>query len=319
SGPPRRRTDDPRAAAARFLLDFEQKYGRQHPEFFQGTYNQALDAAKRDLKYFLAVLQSEEHDDTEAFTRQVLCSERVCTFLRENNFVIWGGNIKESEAFQVSGILEATRYPFMAMIAPHSSQMRIFDRIEGPTTADALVDRLSRRIATLAPQLEGIRRQRREREEATRLREQQDRAYRESLRADEEKQERLRQEEEERERAEREERERQSKQRSKAEMRAAAQEKWASLAEPTGPGTTKLSVKLPSGARVVRRFEDGEKIETVYDFVLSQDLDPIPLESDFVLVGTYPRREFTDMAATLKDVGLVPNGAVLVEEAVPDE
>lgn len=69
AAPPRRRTDDPRAAAARFLLDFEQKYGRTHPEFYQGTYNQALDAAKRDMRYFLAVLQSEEHDETEAFTR----------------------------------------------------------------------------------------------------------------------------------------------------------------------------------------------------------------------------------------------------------
>jgi FAS-associated factor 2 len=65
----RRRTDDPRAAASRFLLDFDQKYGRQHPEFYQGTYNQALDAAKREMKCFVAVLQSEEHDETEAWTR----------------------------------------------------------------------------------------------------------------------------------------------------------------------------------------------------------------------------------------------------------
>lgn len=143
--------------------------------------------------------------------RQVLCSDRVITFLRENNFVVWGGNIKESEAFQglwgmlgghsclsgpsyhrhpfqtVSGILEATRYPFLALIAPSSSQMRIFDRLEGPTTAEAVVDRLTRRLAAIAPQLEGVRRERREREEARSLREMQDRAYRESLRADEEK------------------------------------------------------------------------------------------------------------------------------------
>lgn len=38
-----------------------------------------------------------------------------------------------------------------------------------------------------------------------------------------------------------------------------------------------------------------------------------------MVVGTYPRREFRDMSATLKEAGLVPNGAVLVEEDVPEE
>ena len=35
-----RRAANPQAAASRFLLNFEQSYGRSHPEFFQGSYNQ---------------------------------------------------------------------------------------------------------------------------------------------------------------------------------------------------------------------------------------------------------------------------------------
>jgi hypothetical protein len=34
-----------------------------------------------------------------------------------------------------------------------------------------------------------------------------------------------------------------------------------------------------------------------------------------LIVGTYPRKEYREMDQTLKALGLVPNGALLVEEA----
>lgn len=60
---------DPRTVAARFLREFELKYGETHIDFFQGGYSQALEIARRDLRFLLVVLQSDEHDDTDTFCR----------------------------------------------------------------------------------------------------------------------------------------------------------------------------------------------------------------------------------------------------------
>lgn len=60
---------DPRTVAARFLREFELKYGETHIDFFQGGYSQALEIARRDLCFLLVVLQSDEHDDTDTFCR----------------------------------------------------------------------------------------------------------------------------------------------------------------------------------------------------------------------------------------------------------
>lgn len=91
-------------------------------------------------------------------------------------------------------------------------------------------------------------------------------AEQDRLEAERLEQERLLAEKEEQERLEREERERQNKQQSKAELKAAAKEKWETLPEPDGAGTTKLSVRLPSGARVMRRFRASDTMEVGADF-----------------------------------------------------
>jgi len=44
-------------------------------------------------------------------------------------------------------------------------------------------------------------------------------------------------------------------------LKALAKEKWSTQEEPSGTGTTKLSLKLPSGERVVRRFGEEERME----------------------------------------------------------
>lgn len=60
---------DPRVLALEFIESFEQKYGSHHIEFFRGGYSQALEKARKDLKFMLVLLHSDDHDDTEAFCR----------------------------------------------------------------------------------------------------------------------------------------------------------------------------------------------------------------------------------------------------------
>lgn len=95
----------------------------------------------------------------------------------------------------VSTTLQSTTFPFLAIIALQypasgsgsSINMSVVDRLEGPTTADAIVRRLESAVQRHGPPLERVRRERQEREHDRMLRDQQDLAYRESLRADQEK------------------------------------------------------------------------------------------------------------------------------------
>jgi FAS-associated factor 2 len=125
------------------------EYGENGPRFFQGSYNQALDKAKRDLKYLLVVLHSEDHDDTPQFCTETLCSLDFVGFINQKEMIVWAGNIKKKEPFKVAELLSATKYPFMALIALHDSQMKVVHRFEGvysPQQCIDIIDRVMNRL-----------------------------------------------------------------------------------------------------------------------------------------------------------------------------
>lgn len=65
----RRPPRDTRVLAYEFIQAFELNYGQTHVDFFQGGYSQALEKARKELRFMLVVLQSDDHDDTELFCR----------------------------------------------------------------------------------------------------------------------------------------------------------------------------------------------------------------------------------------------------------
>jgi FAS-associated factor 2 len=67
-------------------------------DFFKGGYSQALEKARRELKFMLVILQSYDHDDTDKFSKETLVSPRVIEFLKERNILVWAGNVHEAEA-----------------------------------------------------------------------------------------------------------------------------------------------------------------------------------------------------------------------------
>lgn len=85
--------------------------------------------------------------------------------------------------------------------------------------------------------------------------------------------------------------------------------------EPLDSGDiTKLSIRLPSGKRIVRKFQVSSSVRTVYEFVETQELDPLSLDAEFVLVTTFPRVVLQDLDTDLKSCGLSPTGSLIVEE-----
>lgn len=97
-----RRAVNPRDTAARFIREFEEDNGQTGLPFFEGGYAQALDLAKKDLKFLLVLLQSDEHDDTNTYNRETMGNSDVVKFIKDHDIILWGGTVQDSEAYQGS-------------------------------------------------------------------------------------------------------------------------------------------------------------------------------------------------------------------------
>ena len=218
--------------------------------------------------------------------------------------------------------------------------MVLIDRIEGPSTAEQIIQRLSQQVTRQSTALERLRAERRERELAREIRQQQDDAYEQSLRADREK---ARQKKEEREAAERQKLE---LERIEAEKVAALERKERHLKflfenlpeEPAAgeSGCARLSFKLWNGERVIRRFRGTEPIEHIYVFVETIEFREdgskagsqleaeehvgYTHEYDFVLISPFPRTKITGRKKLIKDEpALWPSASLVVELVGEDE
>ncbi|CAN6660655.1 hypothetical protein TRVA0_032S01354 [Trichomonascus vanleenenianus] len=330
---------DPKTVAARFARNFEEKYGEHTLPFFEGGYSQALEEAKTGLKYFVVVLESVEHDLTESFNRDVMLNPQVVQLMKRPDIVLWAGDVRESESYQLASELGVTKFPFCALIAPapktHTSNlvvMTILARLKGVVDAARFVSTLEEKMETHQPKLMSLILDKQERDMSRQLREEQDSAYERSLAAD---RERVRQQEAERKRQEEVE-ERQKELETAKERREELRKQWIewragelikTKESSVGDKMARVSIRLMSGERVVEKFAPDASLEEVYAFVECYDAikaasgkhlskpEGYEHEYDFELVSPMPRKVIAvDPDALVKDEpSLWPNGSLVVE------
>ncbi|ORZ14517.1 hypothetical protein BCR42DRAFT_329118 [Absidia repens] len=289
----------------------------------------------------LVVLSSDEHDDTEQFCRQTLTNEDLIEFIQSKNMLVWAGNVGQSEAHQVSCTLQATTYPFMAVIALHSAggsapKMSVVDRLEGPIPPATLIQRLDITVQRHGAVMNRMKMERDQRDMERRLREEQDQAYLESLKADQEKE---RKAQEERKALALEEEKRQHAQQEHERYLKKRQQYihylFHTLSDEPGADyqgkITKLNFRLANGDRVIRKFKETDSIETLYQFVetypllQSDEPKPSPILSppsdyqhkyQFTIHSPFPRTVYQaqDSDRCLLDVpSLWPSATLIVD------
>ncbi|KAF3348995.1 hypothetical protein VD0002_g9776 [Verticillium dahliae] len=275
----------PQDTAARFKREFEEEYGNSELPWFEGGIAQAQDLAKKDLKFLWVVLMSPEHDDTESFTRETLLAPEVIGFIRDpaNNIILWGGNILDSEAYQVAQEYNCTKYPFSALVCltpkEGSTRMSIVKRLVGAMPPTAYLSEAQSAINKYTADLAGVRAERTAREVTQNLRHEQDSAYERSLAKDRERARQRR----EAEKAAAEAVQRAEEEAAAATRLAAQRDQWRRWratrieAEPAADDkeVVRIALKMPesSGAgRIVRRFRKDTSLEALYAFVECYDL-----------------------------------------------
>jgi FAS-associated factor 2 len=308
-----RRSLKPRDAAARLKREFDEEFGDNSVPFFEGGYAQALDLAKKDLKFFLILLSSPEHDDTASFIRETLLSDEVQAFINDpkNEIILWAGDVRDSEAYQVSTALRCNKFPFTALVAHNPQQsstaMSVLARLTGPMPAGTYIAKLQAAITTHSEQLRTVRETRNAQNFERTLRQEQDSAYERSLAQDRERA-RLKKEAE----AAAKEQERREKEAAEAATALAEKrtqwKKWRASTIAAEPGTdvkevVRIALKMPHAARITRKFTPDASIEELYAFVDCYDLlnadtgsqekvekpEGYKHEFDFQLVSTLPR------------------------------
>lgn len=286
---PRRFITDPAGDVISFITHFEAKYGSAHPVFYQGTYSQALNDAKRELKFLLVYLHGDEHQDTPEFCRLTLSNQDVIDFLNVN-MLFWACSIQTAEGYRVSQALRENCYPFLAVIVLRENRMTVVARLEGPVKSRELVLWLRQVTQENESSLLTARAERLERSLNQTIRQQQDEAYLESLKADQEKEKRKM---EERRQRDEEEMQKQQKELQAQRKREEIQHLKVELADqvPNEPSadavnTIHVVIKLPEGTRLERRFMRNHSLKYLYYFVFCHDQSP----NEFEITSNFPRR-----------------------------
>jgi FAS-associated factor 2 len=310
---PMRRMLPPADNARRFIREFSEEYGEDHSlPFIESGFNLTLDNAKKNLKFLLVVLLSPNHDDNSTYVRETLLHPSLKAFLstHSDDIMLWGGNVQDPEAYQVSTSLSCTKFPFAALICQTndtgSSGMTVVMRAVGPLPASELVRKLEATITTQQAQLRSARSQRAEQQASRNLRDEQDSAYERSLAQDRERARQRREEQEAQARAEREAREAAEAEENKR-MKVEQWRRWRAQSLPAEPDSSatdvlRISIRMPSGDRVVRKFRSEADLEELYAFVECYEVQPSdeqveePAEYEhkyaFRLVSPMPRTVF---------------------------
>ncbi|OJI96938.1 hypothetical protein ASPVEDRAFT_158831 [Aspergillus versicolor CBS 583.65] len=337
-----RRPLAPKDTAARFIREFEEEYGTNSLEFLENGYNMALEKAHRELKFLLVVLVAPEHDHTDAWVKDTLLSKEVTDFINDpqNNIIVWGGNVQDAEAYQAGNSLRCTKFPFAAAIAHtpgvSSTAMSVIARISGATSPAEFVEKLRTSISQNKEPLERIRATRAEQQASRSLREEQDSAYERSLAIDRERARQRR----EAEAARQQEEQLAAEQQAAEEKRLQNVEQWKrwrvqSIRDEPDidvKDAVRISIRLLSGDRVIRRFAPDADMNELYAFVECHDImqeaeisekttsekpDGYDHVYGFRLVSPMPRVVYEADTGSIRDK--IGRGGTLLVEPIDDE
>ncbi|XP_072257149.1 FAS-associated factor 2 [Pyxicephalus adspersus] len=317
---PRSRVTDPVGDIVSFIQMFEEKYGRTHPVFYQGTYSQALNDAKQELRFLLVYLHGEDHQDSDEFCRNTLCTSEVSQFIN-SRMLFWACSTNKPEGFRVSQALRENTYPFLAMITLKDRRMTVVGRLEGLIQPQDLINQLTFIMDANQTYLVSERLEREERNQTQVLRQQQDEAYLASLRADQEKERKKREKLEQKRREEEEEQLRQlAEERKKRTLQEEKERRSECLPvepQPDHPDSVKIIFKMPNDTRVERRFLFTESLSVIHDFLFSLKETP----EHFQIVANFPRRvlpclptEEAPVPPTLQEAGLSRSQLLFVQD-----
>lgn len=320
-----RRLQAPRATSLHRVLTTAYGADLQLPRFFEGSLSQALHKAQKDGKTLAVYLHNGTARHAQRFCKDTLTTDSVRTMLDEN-FLLLGLDIGQMEEQRLPQVFRAPEHPFFCVLAPAggASQVRVGGSLHGDIQVDALVALL----ISCAEQVHAERIARSDKVIEDRLlRDYQNEEYQASLEADrqraeskkaqeqqEQEVERLAQEERDRERSASDEQERQWTLVVEQRKRKAAV-----LEDEKPDAQSRISLRLPTGQRLQRRFCQTATLADVYiwaesaAYLAENEGKGLEVPQRFMLRTVFPSKDLTEMESSIADLQLSGTNLVLAE------
>ena len=302
---------------ARFIhLDRVASFRREIADLFQElravypgaaeSYVAALQTCKQNYRLLL-VYHHSPHSATTHQLSTLLTSPDLAAAINRN-FGLYVSNVMTPEGRCLEQIHEVTAFPALVVVFPFET--RYGRALQTLALGELTPDALDQTAARYQHMLETVREARREEDEHRRIQQEQELAYQQAL------EEAQRRDEEQRRIAEAEEAQRRAEEEAEREARAieadmaAKRERLAQEAEPAGPATCSVLVRFPNGKKITRRFLQTDTLERVYFWVDANQA----VSRTYILCKPFPKTLLADRAMTMASAGLVPSGALVLEE-----
>lgn len=172
------RINSPANTARRFITNFDDRIGNsieenhiERPDFMECGYSQALYIFKQKITWLLVYIEGDSDSiETVKFTQDVLTDDRFLSYINQKNFLIWGGSISDSDAFQIANQFNITKLPFLGLLSltvnqvPTSSGMQqsapvisLVSKIQGYKKLNTVLHKFDRAFQKYNPMLENLR------------------------------------------------------------------------------------------------------------------------------------------------------------------
>ncbi|XP_047351443.1 FAS-associated factor 1 isoform X1 [Vespa velutina] len=291
-----------------FAEQYEKRYGLNHPEFFTGTFEDAIKESclkpAKERKLLAVYLHHDNSVLANVFCTELLGFGTVLPLLSEH-FIVWGWDITyesnkqrflESVNHTLGSVaaltvrnIDVDTLPVLMIIMRSRSNTEIFTIVHGNVGVNELLTNLIQAIEVFQEQRRtdiGVEEERQAREK---VKQEQDRAYQESLAADRAKEEaKQMQEEIEKRRKEQAENERLAEEARKEAHRQAIESSLPPEPQQNaGDGVLKVRVRLPAGKFLERRFQPDTPLQTLLNFLI---VEGYPTE-EYKVLSSWPRRD----------------------------
>lgn len=340
-----KKRNDPADVSRRFAMEFDeivggagssgavrlpdeesQGSGLQRPDFLECAYTEALYMVKKEAQWLMIYVQSGAHETTQRFAEDVVANPRFLEFVNERNMLCWGGDVKNSEAYQVANQFKVNRLPFIGLMCLTVSQtptasgvqnsapvVSLVCKVQGYNSCDEVLARMTRAYNKFNPTVATLRAEYERTAQARAMRDMQDQAYQKSLQRDREKKLAKQAEQE----------LRHNSKKWRAWRRAQLRPEENSTGE-----YARVAIRFPDGHRTQFKFNKHCKIEELYAYIececlhSNEEAPSAPSKPDnftykypFKVVSVMPRSEVEpDETTQFKQSSLLyPSGNLVVE------
>lgn len=276
------------------------------PPFFQGSYTQALYMAINRGKFLYVYLTNPSNESSSSIFDHIITNPKFISIFttenRNNQNIIWGGDLTNLEAYQLANSLNVTKFPFLGVLCltrtstmtpqgPSKTPPKIslILKIQGGIgdvdPARLIQGKFIKRSLKYEPDLALIRAELKEKYMSELVRKQQNADYQQSLLKD-----------------------RQKKAQKIPKKLAADYLRWKQahilhLRLTQGqdrPNVARIAIKMAGGNRETFLFPGDLPIEDIFVFVELQQKNLLDEETNFTLTETEAQEKFKDFAYPYK-------------------